>query len=182
MDSINKNQTEDNYEDLQSDMAIEKIKDIVAKSKSCFFCTSPNFESHTRPMSVQQVDDEGNLWFLSADDSHKNHELSIYPFVKLYFQGSQHSDFLCLDGIATISRDKKKIKELWEFVIGTWFTEGIDDPRITVIKVTPIDGYYWDTKHGNAIAGFKMMFGAMIHKTLDDSVEGKLRMHESHHH
>ena len=27
------------------------------------------------------------------------------------------------------------------------------DPRITVIKVTPSDGYYWDTKHGNAVAG-----------------------------
>ena len=37
-------------------------------------------------MSVQQVDDEGNL-VLSADDSHKNKELAIDPSVKLYFQG-----------------------------------------------------------------------------------------------
>lgn len=59
------------------------------------------------------------------------------PLVKLYFQGSQHSDFLCLDGIATISRDKQKIEELWEFVLATWFTEGIEDPRITVIKLHP---------------------------------------------
>lgn len=176
MDTINKNQAEDNYEDLRSEAAIEKIKEIVAKSKSCFFCTSINSESHTRPMSVQEVDDEGNLWFLSADDSHKNLELSKDPFVKLYFQGSQHSDFLCLDGIATISRDKKKIKQLWEFVIATWFTQGIEDPHITVIKVVPIDGYYWDTKHGNAVAGIKMLFGAMIHKTMDDSIEGKVQV------
>ena len=56
----------------------------------------------------------------------------------------------------------------------TWFTEGKDDPRITVIKVTPTDGYYWDTKHGAAIAGAKMLVGAAIGKTLDDSVEGRL--------
>lgn len=127
-------------------------------------------------MSVQDVDDEGNLWFLSADDSHKNFEISADPLVKLYFQGSQHSDFLCLDGIATISRDKQKIEELWEFVLTTWFTEGIEDPRITVIKVAPIDGYYWDTKHGNAIAGIKMLFGAIMHKTMDDSIEGKVQV------
>lgn len=127
-------------------------------------------------MSVQDVDDEGNLWFLSADDSHKNLEISADPLVKLYFQGSQHSDFLYLDGIATISRDKQKIEELWEFVLTTWFTEGIEDPRITVIKVAPIDGYYWDTKHGNAIAGIKMLFGAIMHKTMDDSIEGKVQV------
>ena len=37
MDSINKNQAEKNYEDLQSEQAIEKIKDIVDKAKTCFF-------------------------------------------------------------------------------------------------------------------------------------------------
>ena len=125
-------------------------------------------------MNVRQVDDEGNLWFLSADDSHKNEDLALDPSVKLYFQGSPHSDFLQLSGRATISRDKVKIKELWEPVIRTWFTGGVDDPRITVIKVVPSEGYYWDNKHGNAVAGVKMMIGAMIGKTLDDSVEGKL--------
>jgi hypothetical protein len=52
----------------------------------------------------------------------------------------------------------------------------VDDPRITVIKVLPSEGYYWYNKHGNAVAGVKMMIGAMIGKTLDDSVEGKLDM------
>lgn len=125
-------------------------------------------------MSVQQVDDEGNLWFLSANDSHKNAELERDSSVQLFFQGSAHSDFLMLSGAASVSRDKAKIKELWEPIIKTWFTEGVDDPRITVIEVAPREGYYWDTKHGNAVAGVKMMIGAAIGKTLDDSIEGKL--------
>ena len=127
-------------------------------------------------MSVQQVDDEGNLWFLSANDSHQNKELALDPSVKLYFQGSAHSDFLQLTGRATISTDRAKIKELWEPIIKTWFTEGVEDPRITVIKVTPTEGYYWDTKHGNAVAGIKMLIGATLGKTLDDSIEGKLNV------
>jgi general stress protein 26 len=125
-------------------------------------------------MNVRRVDAEGNLWFLSASDSHKNKELALDPSVRLYFQGSEHSDFLQLNGRATISTDRAMIKELWATVIQTWFTEGVDDPRITVIKVEPHEGYYWDTKHGTAVAGAKMLLGALLRKTMDDSIQGKL--------
>ena len=127
-----------------------------------------------RPMNVRKVDDEGVLWFLSASDSHKNQELDRTSEVVLLFQGSTHSDFLQLSGIASVSRDPEKIKELWEPVLKTWFTEGVDDPRITVIKVVPDQGHYWDNKHGNMVAGIKMMIGAISGKTLDDSIQGEV--------
>ena len=176
MNSINRNQTEQNHQDLSGQEAVKKIQELVKKGQNCFFCTAvgSNGSSAARPMNVRQVDEEGNLWFLSASDSHQNEELALDPSVKLYFQGSDHSDFLQLNGKATISRDRVKIEELWEFVIKTWFTEGVDDPRITVIKVAPSEGYYWDNKHGNTVAGVKMLIGAALGKTLDDSIEGKL--------
>ncbi|MEP6811080.1 MAG: pyridoxamine 5'-phosphate oxidase family protein [Chthoniobacterales bacterium] len=178
MDSINKNQPEENRADLRGEKAIAKIKELVGKAETCFFCTGNTADDSTgtRPMSVQQVDDAGNLWFLSAADSHKNQEVTRDPAVRLYFQGSAHSDFLTLRGNVTISRDHEKIKELWEPIIKTWFTEGVDDPRITVIKFTPADGYYWDTKHGTAIAGAKMLIGAAIGQTMDDSIEGTIQL------
>jgi len=79
-----------------------------------------------------------------------------------------------LTGARDDLRDKAKIKELWKPVIKTWFTEGVDDPRITVIRFEPYGGYYWDNKHGNALAGIKMLVGAALGKTLDDSIEGTL--------
>lgn len=178
MDSINRNQPEQNHQDLRGQEAIAKIMELVKKAETCFFCTgaSGGGSGGARPMSVQQVDDAGHLWFLSASDSHKNREISRDPAVKLYFQGSAHSDFLMLHGRADISRDQAKIKELWEPILKTWFTEGIDDPRITVIQVTPSEGYYWDNKHGNVVAGAKMLIGAAVGKTLDDSIEGKITL------
>ena len=176
MDSINRNQPEDNRDDLSGKTAVKKIRELVKEAQTCFFCTAlPSGDSSgSRPMNVRDVDDDGNLWFLSSNDSHKNLEVGMDPTVRLYFQGSPHSEFLMLTGHATVSADKAKIKELWSPVLRTWFTEGIDDPRITVIKVTPTEGYYWDNKHGNAIAGIKMLIGAAIGKTLDDSIEGTI--------
>jgi general stress protein 26 len=177
MDSINQNQPEQNREDLTGAKAVDKVKELVGKAETCFFCTGPKTTGSVgaRPMAVQQVDDAGNLWFLSANDSHKNEELERDSSVTLYLQGSPHSDFMVLHGSATLSRDRAKIDELWEPIIKTWFTEGKDDPRITVIRVAPNDGYYWDTKHGTAVAGVKMLVGAAIGKTLDDSIEGRLQ-------
>lgn len=176
MDSINQQQEEDNYKNLRGEEAIKKIKELTGKAPSCFFCTEIETGKPfmTRPMSVQQVDDEGNLWFLSSNDSDKNYEVQSDSKVQLLFQGSSYSDFLNLYGKATITEDKEKIKELWQPILKTWFTGGVEDSRISVIKVTPEEGYYWDTKHNMAIGLIKRMAGAIVGKTMDDSIEGKL--------
>jgi general stress protein 26 len=178
MNSINANQPEQNHENLAGAPAVEKIKELVKQAPTCFFCTAitTGKRVQTRPMSVQTVDDDGYLWFLSASDSHLDAEIAADPRVQLLFQGSSHSDFMTLDGDADIRRDQTKIKELWNPVMKTWFTEGETDPRITVIRVAPSGGYYWDTKHNRAIAFAKMVVGAVIGKTLDDSIEGKLEV------
>lgn len=178
MDSINRQQEEENHKDLKGGEAAEKIKELIEKAKNCFFCTNMTTGKQfaTRPMSVQKVDENGVCWFLSAADSHKNKEIAADPHVQLLFQGSTYSDFVSLYGKATISKDKAKIKELWEPVLKTWFTEGIDDPRVTVIRFTPQDGYYWDTKHGQIVAFAKQIAGAIMGKTMDDSIEGKLKV------
>ena len=176
MDSINKNQAEENQKNLYGQESIEKIKELIEKSSSCFFCTKINTgESFaTRPMSAQQVDDEGNIFFLSASDSKKNKEINDNDSVQLLFQGSQYSDFLTLYGHAEISTDKNKIEELWKPIMKTWFTRGENDPRITIIKIIPKEGYYWDTKNGVMVAFVKKVVGAIAGKTLDDSIEGKI--------
>ena len=176
MDSINRQQEEKNHEDLFGEEAGKKIKQLAKDANTCFFCTSITSGQplKVRPMSIQKVDDEGNFWFLSASDSHKNADINSDPNVHLLFQGSKYSDFLSVYGKAVISTDKQVIQELWEPILKVWFTEGIDDPRITVIKVETKDGYYWDNKHGNTVAFVKTLIGAAIGKTMDDSIEGKL--------
>lgn len=178
MDSINQQQAEDVFKDLSGPEAIKKLKLLGEKAETCFFCSNINtgLPFSTRPMAAQKIDDDGNIWFLSAKDSHKNEELVRDPFVQLLFQGSPHSDFMSVYGIAEISEDKSKIDELWNPMVKAWFTEGKDDPRITVIKVSPTQAYYWDTKHGTLVAFLKIAASVVTGKTMDDSVEGRLEI------
>lgn len=178
MNNINKEQPEDNFENLNGPEAIARLKDMAEAAKTCFFCSNIKTGSpvSARPMTVQEIDDAGNLWFLIANDSSTYNDLQTDPITQLLFQGSHYSDYLNVYGIASISEDKGKIKEFWNPILKTWFTEGEDDPRIAVIRVEPIEAYYWDNKHGNAIAFIKQLAGAAMGKTLDDSVEGKLKI------
>lgn len=175
MDSINQQQQEQNHQDLSGQSAIDKLKALTA-DETCFFSTAEAVSDTggTRPMSVRAVDDNGDIWFLSASDSHKNAAIQANPAVRLFFKGAAHAEFLSLDGNASITRERAVIDRLWDAHLKTWFTEGDHDPRITAIRVTPSAGYYWDNKHGSAVAGVKMLIGAALGKTLDDSIEGRL--------
>src|ERR1700759_2865172 len=132
MNSINQEQPEDNFKNLNGEEAIAKLKDLAEDAKTCFFCSNikTGLPVSARPMTVQQVDDEGNLWFLMANDSETYHELQSEPLAQLFFQGSKYSDYLNVYGLITLSDDKEKIKEFWNPILKTWFTDGVDDARI----------------------------------------------------
>ncbi len=158
--------------------AIEKIKELSKKAQTCLFCTKieTGKSFSTRPMSTQQVDDSGNLWFLSDKDSTKNMEVKDDDHVQLLFSGSSQSDFLSVFGKATILYDKQKISELYEPIVKAWFKEGKDDPNLSVIRVEPEEGYYWDTKHGKLVSLVKIVASMVTGKTMDDGIEGKIKL------
>lgn len=167
---------EDHIKTLEGADALKKLKDIATSAENCFFCTSikTGIPLSVRPMSVLQVDDEGNLWFISMRNSTKNKEIAADPFTHLLFQESKHSGFLNIYGITEISTNQEKIDELWSPLLNVWFQGGKDDNNITLLKVVPTNVYYWYNKHGNAIAFAKMALSVVTGKSMDDLVEGNL--------
>ena len=94
--------------------------------------------------------------------------------VQLFFLNTSKYEFLSLYGMATVTRDRQKIDELWTDIAKAWFPEGKDDPRVTVIKVTPEDGFYWDTKDGKLVSMVKILASAVAGKTFTEGVEGTI--------
>ena len=86
MDSINKNQSENNFKNLIGKEAVEKIQELAKKAGSCFFCTNIQTGKafDTRPMAPEKIDENGNFWFLSSFATWSN--LSFLSDVKKYPQ------------------------------------------------------------------------------------------------
>lgn len=169
-----------NFKDLSNQEAIVKLKKLAEDIKICLFCTElTELPINSRPMSVLEVDESGNLWFMSSSESNKNFEILKDDRVQLFFAKSGANEYLSVFGTATIYRDRAHIEQVWTPIAKAWFEEGKDDPEVSVIKVTPADAYYWDTKDGKLIALLKWATaaaGLKNAKSDDGGIEGKINV------
>jgi general stress protein 26 len=160
---------------LASREAIDKMKQIAERIKTCMFCTNIDSQPFdTRPMATLRIDEQGNFWFFSASDSHKNEEINHVEHVHLIYADPAASEFMNVCGTATISKDKQKIDELWNDLDKAWFKEGKDDPRLTVICVKPHKAYYWDTKYGKMMTFLAIAAASVSGKPVNVGIEGEL--------
>ena len=163
---------------LNSTEAIEKIKELAMAANICIFATNlTELPLSARPMATQEVDEEGNIWFLSKNDSDKNLHIAEDSRVQLFYSNGSNYEYLSIYGTAEILIDREKIKELWTPIVKAWFKEGEHDPSISLIKVTPIDAYYWDTKDNKMVSLIKIAIGVITGVTKDDGgIEGTLKV------
>lgn len=96
-----------------------------------------------RPMAIAQVDDNGDIWFLTGRHSGKVDDIAFHHDVHVTCQRDRDF-YLSLSGRANLVDDRNKLHSLWKEVYKTWFPDGIDDPDITLIRVQPISAEYWD--------------------------------------
>jgi general stress protein 26 len=160
---------------LSGATAVEKIKKLANK-KTVMFGSYDGQRMTTSPMAIQGIDDDGTFWFFSFKDSDKNHHILVNPHVQLIYADNSSYEYLCIEGTASIEHDQKKIDELWSDWAKTWFHEGKTDPNLTLLRVTPENGHYWDTKNNKAVSLMKIAVGALTGKTMDNGLEGDLKV------
>lgn len=163
-------------QDLNHSPAVEKIRQLAKSARVCFFGTthgSPPLD--VRPMTVQEVDVVGNLWFLSARSSALNKDIARNPKVQLLFANPADSEFLNLQGFATIHDTKAFREKYYTPLAKTWFPGGVNDPELTVIRVMPREGHYWDTVYGKAVTLLMVAVGAVTGQPMDIGVQGDIK-------
>jgi len=166
-------------ENLTQTEAIKKLKELSEKAGTCMFCTDlTTLPIAARPMSLRETDEEGNLWFLSSSDSNKNFEIAEDNRVQLLFMNNSDYEYLSVFGKAYVYKDRATIEEKWTRIANAWFEEGKDDPKVSVIRVTPDETYYWDTKAGKLVSFVTFAAAALTGKKTDnsDGVEGNLHV------
>ncbi|PHN03755.1 pyridoxamine 5'-phosphate oxidase family protein [Flavilitoribacter nigricans] len=157
--------------------AVEKIREMTGDGNIVLFCCNLDEQPFdATPMSTQAVDDDGTIWFFSTKDSDRNKYVKRDPRVQVLYSDTGSQDYLSIYGKAEVLNDRQKAEELWTSFAKVWFPEGPTDPNLSLIRFRPSEGFYWDTKNGKMVAFAKMMASMVTGKTMDDSVEGKLKL------
>lgn len=132
-------------DEVQSrDEAIERIGELIKDIRIAMLTTiTPEGRLHSRPMATQNTPFNGEVVFLTREDSGKVDEVEADAQVNLCYTDAK-SSFITLSGRATLSNDRALVAALWNPMYKAWFPEGESDPQIRVLRVNVEQAEYWD--------------------------------------
>lgn len=99
----------------------------------------------SRPMTMQKAAFDGSFWFFAARNTSVSEDIQSDPRVNISFADPDSQRFVSATGMAEISLDRAKMKELWSPAYQAWFERGLDDPQLCLLRVHVESADYWET-------------------------------------
>ena len=131
--------------------AIKTVNELIKDIEVAMFTTiSSDNKILSRPMQTQEVEFDGELWFLTMKDTDKYQEIAANPHVNLAYAGKS---YVSISGTAEFIEDEAKKKEYWNPVFDKMLDTSYDDPNVVLIKVDADSAEYWDS--GNTLKSVK---------------------------
>lgn len=123
--------------------ALETLKKIIEGADVAMLATV-NAEGKiiSRPMKLQEVAYDGDIWFLTRTDTDTYEDVVRSPSVNVIIADKSYAS---ISGTAEIVNDVAKIKEFWNKAYEVMFDLQPDDPKLILIKVSSDTAEYWAT-------------------------------------
>jgi general stress protein 26 len=119
-----------------------------------------------RAMANQKQAAGADLWFVCKDGSAKLSDLSQDPHVNLSYYRDSNREWISVSGIAAISHDRSKIRELYAPDWKMWFDDDgderhgtPDDPRMVLIGVTIHAAEFLEINKSKPVLMFELVKG-----------------------
>jgi general stress protein 26 len=124
-----------------------KVAELIGDERfGLFTTTAPDGTLISRPMALQEVEFDGDLWFFADRNSRKVAHIRANPQVNVATSGS--SSWVSLTGHAVVVDQLEKKRELWNAVVEAWFPNGPEDPDVVLLRVEAASAEYWDSPGG----------------------------------
>lgn len=139
--------------------AVETVRKLIKGIDIAMLTTLTKEGLVSRPMKTQEVEFDGDLWFLTKKETDKYSQLKDHPQVNVSFVGDS---YVSIRGTAEIVHDREKIKQFWNAAYAKFLHTTSDDPNLVLIKVKAEVAEYWET--GNLVKVIKRMFSQLTGK------------------
>ena len=120
----------------------------------------------SRAMATQRRASGADLWFVTCEGTGKLRDLEGDPHVNLSYYKDRTREWISVSGLATISRDRAKIQELYAPDWKMWFPDNgdprhgtPDDPRLVLIGVSIHAAVFLEVNKPQPVILFEMVKG-----------------------
>lgn len=100
---------------------------------------------HSRPMTTQEAEFDGDIWFIGAKDSEVVHDVRSRPQVNVSYADTGSNNYVSVHGTAELIEDRAKLDELWSDMYDMYFEGGKEDPNVQLIKINAEGAEYWES-------------------------------------
>jgi general stress protein 26 len=115
----------------------------------------------SQPMTQQQIDDEGGIWFYTSTLTSLWECIARRPQVNLGFADQEHSLYVSVSGTAERVVDRARIRAMWNAAVQAWFPAGPEDEHVVLLRVDPHAAEYWDSNDSKMVRIFAMAKAAI---------------------
>ncbi|BAL86677.1 putative pyridoxamine 5'-phosphate oxidase-related protein [Actinoplanes missouriensis 431] len=130
----------------------DKVRKMVADARICMVTTMTEDGRHvSRPMALQEVEFDGDLWFFTYSDSDLVEQIGRHPQVNVAFSDPKQQNWISIAGAASQVENRAKAEELWSAPLKAWFPDGLDTPNLTLVKVSADTAEYWEAAHSSKV-------------------------------
>jgi general stress protein 26 len=165
--------TETIPEEVTGTEAIARVKELVEDIDFTMMTTQDaDGNLVSRPMSTRQMDDNGDIWFFTLEDTKKVAETEADPDhdIGLSYLDAKGYRFVSIAGRGRAVKDEAKMKELYTPSLDIWFEDGLETEGITLLQVTPKECEFWEPRHGKIVAAAGMLKALITKDTPDDTM------------
>ncbi len=157
-----------------------QIAELKSKIKAIRFAmfTTINESGHlvSCPMTNQEMDAEGNLWFFTSTESSLWEHIVAHPEVNLSFAEPEDNVYVSISGRAERIVDRERIKAMWNPAVQAWFPHGPDDPHAMLVRVVSDSAEYWDSNASTMVQLYKMAKAVLTGTTPEETEHAKINL------
>jgi general stress protein 26 len=152
---------------------LEKLYEHIDKIEIAMM-TTRRLDGHleSRAMATQKRAEGADLWFVTLEGARKLRDIAADPHINLSYYKDRTREWVSVSAIATVTRDRQKIHELYAPDWKAWFPkEGdprhgtADDPRMVLIAVDVHAAAFLEVNKPHPIVLYEVVKGFLTGST-----------------
>lgn len=160
---------------MQDTESISKVTDIINGSRIGMLTTlNEDGALVSRPLAVQDVKDDGDMWFFISADSSQAAHVRANPAVNVSF--GKNTEWVSVAGTAEVVTDRQKIRDMWNQTVEAWFPDGPDTPEVVLLHVGSDSAEYWTSPGGTAATVLQWIKSKVTHSRMSVGESGTVEL------
>lgn len=157
----------------QKTVELTKLGELIGDMSVAMLTTFDDQEGAlmSRPMSPQEMCEQGAIWFLTDPNSNKVKHLQV---MNLGFSNESDSTFVSISGHGEIIHDRARIESLWTVFAKPWFPDGVESSNLALLKFVPHLAEFWDAPNSKMVRMLAMAASIITAKPIGMGDHGNL--------